>query len=628
MAGRRSTRSRLHPGRWVPLGLLLGVLVLVGFVARAMLQVREHAGAAQQHLTKALDSVDEGRLGPAGTEVEQARAEVESAETAADSWPLDILGVVPGPGGAIDDARSLVTALGDTTSVAEGGLALYPLVTGPDASLIADGAVDLATLTEVVTLTQGIGENLTGAMAALDDVHGSTPIVGSTFADARDDARDRIEPMARSYAEAGPVLEAMPQLAGVDGTKHYLLAMLNPAELRYSGGATLSLAPLTLDQGVISLGESYTLSDFSSEAPMLRWKQVYGNPFHKARRQRLGNATFSPFWPVSGEELLRAWRAQTGDRMDGMIAIDLPGLADLMRVTGPIDVGGYGTLDADNLVDTLAGSYDDFGSDQAQRHALNKAIVPVFKDKLFTGGQIRGKVESLRRSASGRHFVVYFRDGQAQAAFAGVGMDGDLGTREQDYLGVFTQNRNGSKVDIFQHRTTTSEVTLDDDGTAHVRLRVTVDNQAPPASPDHVDTRTGYFTRWSGATVGVFLPPEATLTSAEVEGEPVAGRIHSRRSFSWYTHDLLLAPGAASTMTMTYDVPGAAIRDGDRLVYSLAMDPQGIVVPQASSVSVTWPEGYEIDTVPEGWTQDGATAHWKTGAFTASQEWEIAGHRP
>ena len=48
------------------------------------------------------------------------------------------------------------------------------------------------------------------------------------------------------------------------------------------------------------------------------------------------NATFSPYWSHSGEELLRAWEARFGQKADGVVAVDLQALARLMALTGPV----------------------------------------------------------------------------------------------------------------------------------------------------------------------------------------------------------------------------------------------------------------------------------------------------
>src|SRR5205814_1093678 len=181
---------------------------------------------------------------------------------------------------------------------------------------------------------------------------------------------------------------------------------------------------------------------------------------------------FSPWWSVSGEELLRGYqKAFPGTHFDGMIAIDLQGLAGLFRITGPVELPSFGQITADNLVSTLAGSYGNFDS-VTQRHRLNAELVPAFRQKFFEGGKMSDKVRSLAQSAKGRHFVAYFRNRHVEHRFAQVGLSGDLSRAHYDYIGVFTQNLNGSKTDYWQHRTVDSTVHLGADGTANVHLHI------------------------------------------------------------------------------------------------------------------------------------------------------------
>ena len=162
--------------------------------------------------------------------------------------------------------------------------------------------------------------------------------------------------------------------------------------------------------------------------------------------------TFSPWWSVSGEELLRGYEATyPGHEARRRVRPRPPGTRDVFRVTGPVDLPHFGTITADNLVHTLAGSYGDFASVEV-RHQLNEELIPAFRQKFFEGGRMSDKLTALVDSADGRHFFTYFREDSIQRPFARLGLSGDLAHTGHDYIGVFTQNLNGSKVDYWQRR--------------------------------------------------------------------------------------------------------------------------------------------------------------------------------
>ena len=162
----------------------------------------------------------------------------------------------------------------------------------------------------MVDQTTPIGTHLDQAIADLDQVQANTPIVGWRGRAAPMTRRSATcSPLQDSYNKAGPLVEALPSLVGSDGPRTYLLAMLNPAEQRYSGGGALSFTTITSTEGRATFGTSVNVDDLLARGATQSWQPVTGNIFHKPGPTRVANATFSPWWSVSGEELLRGYQA-------------------------------------------------------------------------------------------------------------------------------------------------------------------------------------------------------------------------------------------------------------------------------------------------------------------------------
>lgn len=594
--------------------LLLVVGAVLAVLARPLVEAKHEADQAQAELKLAKAELSAKKIGAARAHIAEARAHVDQAHADAHGFGAGVWSAVPVAGGAVDDARHLIDALSETTTVAELGVRTYPLVSGDSAHLVRGQRIDLAVLQEVVANTTAIGSHLDQALADLADVKGSTPVVGDTVARAKQSALGYLQPVKDSYDRAEPLVRSLPSIVGAKGPRTYLLAMLNPAELRYSGGGALSFTTLRFDHGKAGFGTSVNVDDILSHGDYQRWKPVPGNVFHRAGPLRVTSATFSPWWSVSGEELLRGYQqVYPGQHLDGVIGLDLQSLAAVFRVTGPVDLPHFGTITAANLLHTLAGSYGDFAS-TAVRHQLNAELIPAFRQKFFAGGQMSDKLTALVDSADGRHFFTYFRNTSVQHRFAAVGLSGDLSPTVNDYVGVFTQNLNGSKVDFWQHRDVGSRVQLHADGSATVHLNVTVANQAPAYALPAPDPRTGYLTRYLGTSLGVFLPNHARLKSATVDGKPfdatihvphVAG-VHNRKFF---VRSMMLDSGQSSTVAATYTVPHAAdLTSSGAMTYQLAVDTQDLVVPQTLHVTVTWPQGWSPSAaLPAEWQASGGT---------------------
>lgn len=618
---RKRAKARPRRRTWIILGGLAVVLVLL--VVPLLLSAR-HAQAANADLTRAMSALKRGDVGAARTSVAEARKNIDDAQGGLAGVSTHVLGAVPVLGTPVDDVAHLTRALDDVTSVAETGIRLYPEVAGPNATLFRNQQLDKGTLQDVVAGVRDAGPHLLSAQSELAEVHGSFPLVGGTISAKRDAAQAKVDPMADGYTRAQPMLPELPRLFGFEGTQRYLVAMLNPAELRYSGGAPLAFAPMIWDQGHLSMGEAFSLAEDARFGHDTTWHRVPGNKFHPALG-RLSSATFAPSWSVSGEELLRGWNRYTGAQDDGVLAIDVVAMAKLLAVTGPTTVPGLGQVSAGNVVRLLAGNYDAFYPDaSAAERTSASTIVGSLQGALFNGGKYAAKGRALKAAADERHLALYFRDTALEEGASALGLDGDLGSSAGDYLGVFTQPTVGTKVDYYQRRTVSLDVTLGRDGRASDRLGVTLDNDTPPfvAAP-LPDPRYGYFTRWSTMAATTFLPGDAELDSSTLGGKPGPDSTRQFYDHSFFTQRTVIPPASTQRLEAAYDVPGAAtVSDSGSMTYRLSVDPQGTVHPTSATVTVHLPSGYEATTVPSGWTVGADTLTFKTDSLQ-SEDWEI-----
>ena len=462
---------RAHPWRRrIAYAVALGFLLLVGLVILALpfRNVQGEGDAAKTDLQRGADALRAGDIQAATDYVASARAHVDRAKDASHGIGGDVWQHVPVAGSGVSDVRHLVEALDDATAIAEIGVDVYSQVLGDDASVVDGTTVDMDVLATALDAGRQAAAHARAVDAALGEVSGTAPVVGGRTAAARDEAVTALEPVTEMLGRAEPLMDVLPRMLGAEEEQKYLVAILNPAELRYSGGANTALAVVRIADGRATFRDIGNLDAAEHANRPLYWKKVKGNPFHPRGKTYIQNATRSPYWSVSGEEILRAWARVTREEFDGFVAIDVPAIASLVGVTGPMEVADVGTLDETNLTKTLVGSYDIY-NDIFKRRALNRSLIPIFREKLFAGGQFVEKFQALGESAKARHFAAYFRDPDAQAVITDLGVDGDLSETDQDYVGVFSQNTNIAKSDYWMDRTTTSEVSVRPDGSRRRR---------------------------------------------------------------------------------------------------------------------------------------------------------------
>lgn len=605
-------------------GLFL-LLVVLGLLALPFRKAPAAAESAKADLEAAKAALTAKDFDQAEVHIASARRHADEVQDAMQGIGGDVWSLIPVIGRPVADVRHMGNALDELTSVAEVGVETWPLVDGKKATLFQDGAVDVPTLTTIVQAVSDASASLDTAQHELSEVHDSALGIGTKVADARDDAVVIVDPLASNARRFKPLADALPDLFAAGGEKSYLLSLLNPSEQRFSGGAPLTLAVIDVEDGKLTVGEAQDATD-----PDLyrvgRWEKVEGNPFHTGKL-RLSTSTFAPDWSVSGEELLRGWERKRGQDLDGLIAVDVVALGSLLDITGPVEVPYYGVLDGDAFTEKLIGDYDSFSSNE-ERKELNRAMIPIFTDRILGPGDGLEKVQSLRDSARGRHFAVWMRDPDVQAPLADIGLAGELSDTEHDYVAVFNQNTNVSKSDYWQKRAVTSDVQLREDGSARVRMKITVHNDSPPYLQPFGDPRGGtYFTRWNGMTVGVFLPDGTKIRSASA-----AGKVLGTDTFDYYGRPykllrMVLPPGETREGLLEYDVPAAAVASDDgTLAYHLDATPQGMVVPQALRVTVHWPKGYDVDALPDGWTRTGAgVATYDNPALVTQPSFTVTG---
>ncbi len=601
----------------VLLAAAVGLVALGVSVAR----VPGAADGARHELESAKDAIEAGDEEAATAAVRRARDHVDTVQVGVQG-PVGLVGQwIPVLGTSVRDARHLGDALDAVTAVAEVGAEIYPEITGDDSTFFNEGRVDLPTLGRLVEHAADAQQELARATSAMENIDGTGP-GGARLLAARDEALGRVGPLHDALTDSMPLLDQLPEVLGAEGERKYLIALLNPSEQRFSGGAPLTFAPMTVRDGKIDIGEAVD-TDQPSMFRQLYWKKVKGNSFHRGR-QRITAANFAPSWPVSGEETLNAWRALRGRNGAGLIAIDVIALAALTEVTGPMDVPGIGQVDSTNLVETLVGSYDRYPSTEARKDA-NRALIDLFRDRLFDAGQIPQKVEALGSAAKGRHFAVYFRNDEVQSAFAELGLTGDLSDTDHDYIGTFSQNVVASKSDFWQRRTLTSTVRLRADGSARVRQVVDIHNDTTPYPLPGADPRVGYETRWLQTSIGVFLPRGAVVRSASTLGTPFEFHVGDYFGRPFVRRTIVLPPQAKGRVVLDYDVPAAAVVGEDgALTYRLDVDPHGLVIPEALDVTVSWPRGLALGDLPSGWTRvDDRTARWQDPGLVTSPRFAI-----
>jgi len=575
--------------------------------------VQDKAAVAQGELQLFRDTLKAGDDAAARGHLVAAEAALDDANEAAQVDQVRQAKGLPYVGNTVEDLDHLLAAAGIMTDSANDALVVYTDFSGADSKLYSNGEFSIPAIRSAEKSVTAIRRAMDNAEAELAQVEGKGP-KGEQALEKKRSALTQIASLRDEIEPLEPVLKALPTAVGAEDRKSYLVAIMNPAEMRASGGAPLSVAfikfkdgkmsiPLKGTTSSITLPELYTVTGSN---PEVVWPRLAEDPFQPepGEPQRFVNANFNPSFPVSAEQMLRATPTFFGVKTDGVIALDVVAISNLLKVTGAIEAEGYGTLNAGNVAEKLlVEAYQNQGGDVAGRQSLNDALMGVMLAKLTEGGGMIGKARALGEGVPGRHLQMYYRDDRLQQLVEEKNLGGLVPDPKVGNLtAVYTQNGNGSKMDVFQKRTVQETVKIRKNGSALVTRTVALKNASPPYFGTGSDKRRGYDTRWATNLVINLMPdkaqlisePDVTLRGTVASGEDQNGRTYSQAAVA-------IPPGGRAKLTWEYVVPEAATRHGDAWRLLNYVSPQSILKVPSYELTVVAPKGWKVEPA-KGWT--------------------------
>ncbi len=274
---------------------------------------------------------------------------------------------------------------------------------------------------------------------------------------------------------------------GGSGKRTYLVVGLNNAEMR-DEGMPLSVATVTFSNGTFTTTQASSIQDMELHAPVNvaipeGTQKVFGELDPTYLWQSVG-ATANFQW--TGATMIAMDKQATGQQVDGVIAIDVPALQDLLSVTGPVNVPGLstpltssnaGTLLLHDLYTSLPAS-----SQQITRHELVAAAADAVLARLKHGSGINliQLGQELFNAAAGRHFILYSSNSFEEGLFIKDGFGGVVDSSNPSRtFHIAVENATATKLDYFIQPKITMNVNLTKYGNAIIDTSITVTNSAP-----------------------------------------------------------------------------------------------------------------------------------------------------
>lgn len=410
---------------------------------------------------------------------------------------------------------------------------------------------------------------------------------------------DELDELGETYDDLSAFL---PAFLGFNGPRTYLVLAQNNAELLPTGGLISVYGVITIQDGRIQ--EKFFEDAVSYGGRWLERSDTYIEPPAPLKHYLLKDfgwnlavSNWSPHFPTAAQDAERFFRLAGGRAVDGVIAINVHTIEELLRVTGPITVEPYGvTVIAENALDTI----EEHTRTAQEPEADRKAFVGVLAEELLSRlmharpEQWTPLVEALQRLRDGRQLLFFSHDEEMQTLAHRQGLDGSLETPNGDYLMLVDASVNSTKLNIALEQRIDLTVRIDALGNAQHQVTISYRNNLPAWSKgrDPLLVRRLMLGGLYGGYVRLLAPHSSLLESVTLAGREVGPEeIGTERDKAVFGRFFALASGQETQLGFLYTTSGIARFEDGLLVYRLHLQKQPGTGAVPLSISLILPDG-------------------------------------
>ena len=321
-----------------------------------------------------------------------------------------------------------------------------------------------------------IGEGMAQAQKELDLIKDSrypVKIAGKEVRSKITAIKSTVSESAQLLTQAKPLIKLLPDLLGNPNPKTYMILFQNDAELRPTGGFMTAYAFMKVTKGKIELLSSYDIYDldarFSKRVPAPDAIKKYLNESYL----NLRNSNMSPDFKVS-MDLFSQYYGGIPNMLhpDGIIAIDTQLPVEILKVIGPIGVGGWGNFSA-NIDARCNCPQVVYALEEIADRPTNKIVTgrkavlgplmhSMMANAMGSPKHLWPKLLNVAFDAiKQKHLMFYFFEPKTQLVAEDFNAAGRIMPTNYDYLHINDANLGGAKTDMFITREVEQEITVE-----------------------------------------------------------------------------------------------------------------------------------------------------------------------
>lgn len=553
-------------------------------------------------LLQAGQNLQEGKFEDSLANVAKAKQAVVDARAVFDSLkPIQELGLFQDQFEAGDELSSLAATSADSArSAIEGVRLLYQglkAVTGElnesPKDYFASSQVELARAYEGISLAL--------VLTADRDFLEKVPAFLMPRVDSLKERLLQYRELTKKAMAASAIL---PGIVALEDSKSYLILLQNNMELRPTGGFIGSFAVVNFQGGklqTLKVNDVYAIDGQLSihVEPPKEIKEDLGQV-----NWYLRDANWEPDFPTSAKQIEWFYTKETGDKVWGVITLDVSSMESLLSVLGPVDLPDYNeTITHENLFERAVTHAEAgfFPGSQAKKSFLTALVNQTLNKIFFSSGQNwPWIVSSLAAALEEKHALVYLDDPKlfsyaVSQNWAGA-MPRPSGKKEgvfADFLSLNEANLGANKANYYLTRNYRLETIIGKDGEIRHRLKINYLN----ASPGEAWPAGKYKNR-----VRLYLPFGSKLIRV-LWGETDVTHLASNFADygrSGYSFPLTLLPQEQKNLVLDYEIAGKLEFKDNKSSYRIDIIKQPGTLKEPLEWKLVYPINYKLEGAGEG----------------------------
>jgi hypothetical protein len=582
--GRRRTRRAI-----VVVALITVVPVLL--LAAVVVLARSPLSAGQSGSIAALGDVRSGTPSTGAQALLAASNEFGTASSTISSWwadPLRVFPVIAQQRQALASGAVMAQHLDQVAAQQTSGFNLQALD-------VNDGQIDLSKVTALDGPAKILNTALANAQVTMAHLQSQWLVAPlqtrlNSLSTKMNQTRDSVDAAVRA-------IPLMPAMLGADAPRHYLVVFQTPSENRGLGGVITGYADLTAVNGKVTLTQSGGVGDLDTALP--RGGGVLSGPASFLARygqfdpaSTFQDETYAPDLPTTAQVLAQLYPQTGAENVDGVIVVDPFGLAQLLKLTGPITVPGLNVpLTSQNAPDQLMKEqYILFGNPNQTgvRHDDGAAALKIIFNQL-TSMTLPGPATvstAIDDALRGGHLGMWsFRPKEETLLSSLDAAEKFPSPQGGDLLAVTLQNAGNNNIDAYLHQSIADRIVFNPaTGSTQAQVTIKMTNSAPASGlPAAVIDNPGAPQYPPGANymwMSIYTPLK--LSDPSVNGVPFAMNLGQELGVNVYSGYVDIASRSTATARVTLTGTVAAAPS-----YGLHLRVQPSANPVATTVTVT-----------------------------------------